>query len=243
MNINTNRLALALALSIFSYTATMMANDDPLIESVKEIFKGERVRLQQRGNEYEALVKEGDENLYSLTERYHQGIIFPLAVCEKYLDMLEEPLTEAKLVQLDHNLHHFLNSEKKGAFLEARYLQVILAATYIDRRQLNPEYLEMAKEFMRDKTSNEDTRNKAIIYFVEARMEEEFSKENPTHTPYWGIALKKAMDTYGMGKIDTNNIFESMLNAGISNLVEHCRLQAIEIDETNTALGWIIDWL
>ncbi len=168
MTFTSNKYLLAIAMAFFSYIPTVIASDNSMKEDLIKIYEEEEQRLKEEQHYY-LMVEEKGINLHDPDSEYDKNRRLPLQLCQKYLNILKNPITPDDTATLIEEYEKQV-IEYSGP-LEAKYLSNVLAAIYFDRREEHEDYINLAKKYAKRPIEyNMTRRQKAIHNYIQAKI-------------------------------------------------------------------------
>ncbi len=222
MTININKLVLALAISIFSCTATPVANDESLVSDLIEFFESEIEFL----NDHKTL-RLGDAPR-SFEQDYHS-----LRDCEKHVVMLRELQDEVAnnkitLTQAADELIS-INLMFASYSIESMYLNKIIAAVFFDSRHENNtkmmHVINLARVFLNMNIRKEKEHHRVLRLYLGAKIACVSNNFND-----WVVFLKKALWICN-NDLHCNNALHKLVNNEFTKLQEYYQNNRDEIDK------------
>ncbi len=266
MTINTNRLILALAVTVLSYTTSMVANDVSLVSELIEIYKGEQELLEQKKQvfiEYFAnsLAEEGF-SIEDLEDRYknwdsiykafypyayqleeshylskaHQ-IYFPLLLCKEYLELLKYPIQEHNIETLKA---HFNETHHTVYSTKAVYAKDILTAVYFDQQEQDEKFLKQAKEASTLETGTKTRTNIAVSAYLRAKMYYKRIDQDECNVHIWATHLREAKNAC-RPETDVSEVFLTKLENEFTKLHEYYLENSKKIDASGKTVHKVLE--
>ncbi len=181
-------------------------------EEEKQLIEEKKFLLQR--------AKEEGLALPSPFEPYCDNVYVPLEMCQKYLSILKHALTSENISTLEHEY------KKWAAYsdmLEVKYLSSVLAAIYFDLRDEKEARIHQAMATMFDQqpSLNMTRRERAINYYIRAKICKQLSVDNPDSEPYYTQFLNAGISENSQLSDDTpslvlDSLFKELKNCSFS---------------------------
>ncbi len=177
MTINTNRLVLALAITVLSCTASMMANMRSMTQALSELYEEEEQHLLQIQDSYFREAEGGHKDIEALAEEAKRIVGYPILICKKYMRLLSHGLA---WVRHDSLISEYNERIKESTLpsLEKTYLSQMLAAIYFDHLDIDETYINTAQTFASKTSDSNSQHTVAINNYIKARIYAELVKDD-----------------------------------------------------------------
>ncbi len=230
MTINTNRLVLALAISIFSCTATPAANNDSLVNELIQIYQGEIERL----NDPQAKTI-GEESPVIEQEIFNHSKFCKQSL--KFLEVLREDIANKDTTLISALIEIAPSLEISDRFKPiGGYVKDIVVAMYFDSRHEDNtnaiESINKAHEYSYINIEDEKLLNQAISFYVKAKMAHELLGDNQNQVHIWAASLENAKNTCNQ-IIEVSKVLNKKLAGELDELLYYYLYHNDKIDDPN----------
>ena len=220
MTITANRYFLAIAMTILPCVSTMQASNSSMKQDLIKIYEEEEQQLIEEKKLHTQSAEEEGLALPDPLEEYYDNVHFRLELCQKYLSILKHTITSDNISTLEHEYNKYGNYSE---MLEVKYLSSVLAAIYFDLRDEKEARIHQAMATMFDQQPSPTMtpRERAIYYYIRAKICKQLMVDNPDSEAYYAQFLNAGISENSQLSDDTpslvlDSLFEELKNCSFS---------------------------